>query len=279
MERLSAGSGPGLALGGRVAAVTGGGGVLCSAMAHGLAVVGARVAVLDLRDDASQRVAEGICAAGGEAIAIQVDVLDKASVQAACDQILAAYGVVDILINGAGGNKAEATTSPQASFFDLPVEAVRWVYDLNFLGTLIPCQVFGQVMAQQGRGCILNIASMAGIRPLTRTVAYSAAKAAVANLTQWLAVHMAQTYSPCIRVNAIAPGFLSTEQNHYLLFDAETGALTPRGQSILDHTPLGRFGEPADLVSVVLWLVSEGASFVDGAVIPVDGGFSAYSGV
>lgn len=265
-------------LAGRVAVVTGGGGVLCSAMAHGLAAAGARVAVLDLRLEAAQRVAEKITA-GGTALAVQADVLDKASVEAACDRVVAAYGRVDILINGAGGNKPQATTSPQAVFFDLPVEAVRWVYDLNFLGTLIPCQVFGRLMAAQNQGCILNIASMAGIRPLTRTVAYSAAKAAVANLTQWLAVHMAQTYSPQIRVNAIAPGFLCTEQNRYLLFDAESGELTPRGQSILAHTPCGRFGEPADLVPAVLWLVSEGAAFVYGAVIPIDGGFAAYSGV
>jgi NAD(P)-dependent dehydrogenase (short-subunit alcohol dehydrogenase family) len=200
-------------------------------------------------------------------------------VQAAAGSVMAEYGRVDALINGAGGNRPEATTSAELSFFDLPVEALRGVVDLNLLGTVIPCQVFGPQMVAEGGGSILNIASMASVRPLTRTVAYSAAKAAIANFTQWLAVHLAQEYPARIRVNAIAPGFFLTDQNRSLLTDRETGELTPRGKAILAHTPQGRFGTPEDLLGAVLWLLSDSASFVDGAVIPIDGGFSAFSGV
>jgi len=267
------------ALPGKVAVVTGGGGVLCRAMCHALARAGAKVAVLDLLEPAARKVAEEIVAAGGEAIAVPVDVLDKASVQAACDAVRARFGRVDILINGAGGNKPQATTSPELSFFDLPPEAIRWVFDLNFIGTLLPCQVFGKIMAEQGEGAILNITSINAFRPLTRIPAYSAAKGAVSNFTQWLAVHLSMNYSPHIRVNAIAPGFFLTEQNRFLLTDKETGGLTPRGQSIIAHTPLGRFGQPEELISTVLWLLSPGASFVHGIVVLVDGGFAAYSGV
>ncbi|RLC55423.1 MAG: D-mannonate oxidoreductase, partial [Chloroflexota bacterium] len=240
---------------------------------------GVRVAVLDLNGEAAERVAADVRAAGGEAIAVVVDVLDRDSIETAAQQVVDAFGRVDILINGAGGNKKQATTSPELSFFDLPADAVRWVFDLNFLGTLLPCQVFGKLMAEQGEGCILNISSMNAFRPLTRIPAYSAAKAAVSNFTQWLAVHMAQEYSPRIRVNAIAPGFFLTEQNRFLLTDEATGELTPRGRTIIDHTPMGRFGEPEDLVGTVLWLLSPGAAFVHGVVVPVDGGFSAFSGV
>ncbi len=187
---------------GKVAAVSGGGGVLCGAMSRTLGWLGARVAVLDLFAEAAQGVVDGIRADGGEAIAIQCDVLDKASIEAAATEILEAYGRVDILINGAGGNKRQATTGPDLAFFDLPKDAVQWVFNLNFIGTLLPSQVFGKLMAQQGDGVILNISSMNAFRPLTRIPAYSAAKAAVSNFTQWLAVHMAQEYSPHIRVNA-----------------------------------------------------------------------------
>jgi len=263
----------------RVAAITGGGGVLCGTMARALGKNGVRVAVLDLNGEAAERVAADVRAAGGEAIAVVVDVLDRDSIETAAQQVVDAFGRVDILINGAGGNKKQATTSPELSFFDLPADAVRWVFDLNFLGTLLPCQVFGKLMAEQGEGCILNISSMNAFRPLTRIPAYSAAKAAVSNFTQWLAVHMAQEYSPRIRVNAIAPGFFLTEQNRFLLTDEATGELTPRGRTIIDHTPMGRFGEPEDLVGTVLWLLSPGAAFVHGVVVPVDGGFSAFSGV
>ena len=266
-------------LSGKVAVVTGGGGVLCGAMSRGLGCVGVKVAVLDLFEEAAQRVADDIVAAGGEAIAVRCDVLDKASLEAARDVVLARFGRVDILINGAGGNKKQATTSLDLSFFDLPADAVQWVFNLNFIGTLLPSQVFGKLMADQGEGIILNVSSMNAFRPLTRIPAYSAAKAAVSNFTQWLAVHLSQEYSPDIRVNAIAPGFFLTEQNRFLLIDEKSGELTPRGRTIIDHTPMARFGHPNDLIGTVLWLLSPGAAFVHGVVVPVDGGFSAFSGV
>ena len=266
-------------LSGKVAAVTGGGGVLCSGISLSLARAGVKVAVLDVRLEMAQRVASEIQASGGQALAVQCDVLDKASVEAALQAVLAAFERVDFLINGAGGNRPQATTNPQQPFFDLPLEALKWVLDLNFLGTLISCQVFGRYMAERGDGAILNISSMNALRPLTRVPAYSGAKAAVSNFTQWLAVHLALEYSPRLRVNALAPGFFSTEQNRYLLFDAQTGTLTPRGQQILAHTPQGRFGQPDDLLGAVFWLLSPSASFVTGVVVPIDGGFSAYSGV
>lgn len=264
---------------GKVAVVTGGGGVLCGAMSRALGRVGVRVAVLDLFPGAAQRVAEEVMTLGGQAIAVHCDVLDKSSVEAAAQAVVETFDRVDILINGAGGNKKQATTSPDLTFFDLPADAVQWVFNLNFLGTLLPSQVFGKKMAEQGEGVILNISSMNAFRPLTRIPAYSAAKAAVSNFTQWLAVHMAQEYSPRIRVNAIAPGFFLTEQNRFLLTDEITGQLTPRGRIIIDHTPMGRFGDPEDLLGTVLWLLSPGAAFVTGVVVPVDGGFSAFSGV
>jgi len=184
-----------------------------------------------------------------------------------------------MLINAAGGNHPKATTSIELPFFDLPPEAVQWVFNLNFLGTLLPCQVFGSKMADRGEGVILNISSMSAFEPLTRIPAYSGAKAAVSNFTQWLAVHMAQEYSTNIRVNALAPGFFLTEQNRFLLTDADTGALTARGKTIIEHTPQGRFGDPEDLLGAVLWLLSPASKFVTGIVLPVDGGFSAFSGV
>lgn len=266
-------------LSGKVAAITGGGGVLCGTMAQALGKHGVQVAVLDLNGEAAERVAAEVRTSGGEAVAVVVDVLDRSSVESAARQVVDAFGRVDILINGAGGNKKQATTSPELPFFDLPPDAIRWVFDLNFLGTLLPCQVFGKIMADQDAGCILNISSMNAFRPLTRIPAYSAAKAAVSNFTQWLAVHMAQEYSPHIRVNAIAPGFFLTEQNRFLLTDETTGELTPRGRTIIEHTPMGRFGVPEDLIGTVLWLLSPGAAFVTGVVVPVDGGFSAFSGV
>lgn len=266
-------------LSGKVAAVTGGGGVLCGAMSRALARAGAQVGVLDLSFEGAQGVVRDIREAGGDAIAIPCDVLDKGSVEHAASKLLEAYGRVDILINGAGGNKKAATTAPEMPFFDLPADALRWVVDLNLVGTLQPCQVFGRLMAEQGEGVILNISSMSALCPLTRVPAYSAAKAAVSNLTQWLAVHMAQQYSPDIRVNAVAPGFFLTEQNRFLLTDEETGELTDRGRTIIDHTPMGRFGSPDDLLGTVFWLLSPASAFVSGIVVPVDGGFSAFSGV
>ena len=264
---------------GKVVAITGGGGILCGTMAKALGESGAKVAVLDLVEVAAAQVARDIRAAGGTAIPVQCNVLDKASVEQAKDKVLAEFGRVDALINGAGGNKKEATTSPEMPFFDLPPEAIRFVFDLNFLGTLLPSQVFGKQMVQGNSGVILNISSMNAIRPLTKIPAYSAAKAAVSNFTQWLAVHICQNYSKEIRVNAIAPGFFLTEQNRFLLTDEKTGALTPRGKTVTEHTPMGRFGKPEDLVGTVIWLLSDAAKFVTGVVVPVDGGFSAFSGV
>ncbi len=264
---------------GRVAVLTGGGGVLAGTMSRALGRMGAKVAVLDIAAAAAERVAFDVREAGGEAMAVTCDVLDKTSVQTAADAVIEAFGRVDILINGAGGNKREATTTPDLTFFDLPADAVTWVFNLNFIGTLLPCQVFGKLMAAQEVGVILNISSMNAFQPLTRIPAYSAAKAAVSNFTQWLAVHMNQEYAPGIRVNALAPGFFLTEQNRFLLTDEATGGLTSRGQTIIGHTPMGRFGDPEDLISTTLWLLSDGASFVTGIVVPVDGGFSAFSGV
>jgi NAD(P)-dependent dehydrogenase (short-subunit alcohol dehydrogenase family) len=267
-------------LSGMVAVITGGAGVLCSEMSRALARLGVKVAVLDILEDEAEKIANEIVGARGEAIALQCNVLDKTSLKVARDKVLARFSRVDILINGAGGNKKEASTSPDLSFFDLPSDAIRWVFDLNLLGTLIPSQVFGKSMVEQGSGSILNVSSMNAFRPLTRTPAYASAKAAVSNFTQWLAVHIAQEYSPTIRVNAIAPGFFLTEQNRFLLTDEATGDLTPRGRTIIEHTPMGQFGSPKDLIGTVVWLLSPvAASFVTGIVVPVDGGFSAFSGV
>jgi NAD(P)-dependent dehydrogenase (short-subunit alcohol dehydrogenase family) len=264
---------------GKTAVVTGGGGVLCSTISHALAMAGARVAVLDLSRERASQVTQEIEKDGGKGMPVQVDVLNKANVQDASAQVLDAFGKIDILINGAGGNKPQATTSAETSFFDLPSDAVQWVFNLNFIGTLLPCQVIGRCMADARQGTILNISSMNSFRPLTRIPAYSGAKAAISNFTQWLAVHMAQEYSPNIRVNAIAPGFFQTEQNRFLLTDRETGNLTPRGQSIISHTPMNRFGVPDDLLGTVLWLVTPASAFVTGVIVPIDGGFSAFSGV
>jgi NAD(P)-dependent dehydrogenase (short-subunit alcohol dehydrogenase family) len=264
---------------GRTAVVTGGAGVLCTVMCRALAEAGAKVAILDLNSGAAEKLAAEIRAAGGKAVGIGCDVLDKRGLEAAAEKIVAEFGRVDLLINGAGGNKPQATTGAEAPFFDLPAEALRWVFDLNLMGAILPSQVFGRLMARQKQGVILNIASMNAFRPLTRIPAYSAAKAGVANFTQWLAVHMAREYSPEIRVNAVAPGFFLTDQNRFLLTEKETGNLTSRGRSIIDHTPMGRFGAPEDLVGAVLWLLSPASAFVTGIVVPVDGGFSAYGGV
>ncbi len=264
---------------GKVIVITGGGGVLCGTMAKALAKAGAKVAALYLSRNSAVKIADDIKADGGAAIAIKCDVLNKDSLEAAKKEVNAAFGRIDILINGAGGNKKEATTSPDLSFFDIPLEAIQSVVDLNLLGTILPCQVFGKEMAENGSGVILNISSMNAFRPLTNIAAYSAAKAAVSNFTQWLAVHMCQNYSKNIRVNAIAPGFFLAEQNRFLLIDEKTGELTGRGKTIIEHTPMGRFGEPQELLGAVLWLLSDAAKFVTGVVVPIDGGFSAFSGV
>jgi len=274
----------------RVAVVTGGGGVLCGCMAQALAECGAAVAVLDLRAEAAETVATGIEKCGGRAIGVACNVLDKESLIAANAIVTKKLGPPDILINGAGGNHPKGTTSkehldPQdvekaekdiVTFFDLDPEGIKFVFDLNFIGTLLPTQVFTHAMAEQGRGVVVNISSMNAFTPLTKIPAYSGAKAAVSNFTQWLAVHLSRVG---IRVNAIAPGFFLTDQNRSLLTTAN-GSLTPRGQTIVSHTPAGKFGQPEDLLGALLWLVSEeAAGFVTGTVIPVDGGFNAFSGV
>jgi NAD(P)-dependent dehydrogenase (short-subunit alcohol dehydrogenase family) len=264
---------------GRTAVITGGSGYLGRAMASALAQAGVQVAILGRHGETAQTVAQTIQAEGGRALGVACDVLNRASLEQSREQITGTLGPVDILINAAGGNSPSATTSAEQRFFDLDAEAVSGVFGLNFTGTFQSCQVFGRDMTDRGQGCIVNITSMSGLRPLTRVPAYSAAKAAIVNFTQWLAVHMAQEYSPAIRVNAIAPGFFLTEQNRYLMIDAQSGAPTARGQTIVDHTPMGRLGEPDDLVGTLLWLVSPASSFVTGIVVPVDGGFSAYSGV
>jgi NAD(P)-dependent dehydrogenase (short-subunit alcohol dehydrogenase family) len=263
----------------QVAVITGGGGVLCSTMSKGLAQAGVKVAVLDISERAANKVVEEIRSQGGEAIGLLCDVLDPLSIQNSAEAVLSHFGRIDFLINGAGGNKKEATTTQEQSFFNLPPDAIQWVFNLNFLGTLLPSQVFARTMVQQGSGVILNISSVNAFQPLTRIPAYSGAKAAVSNFTQWLAVHLAQEYSPNIRVNAIAPGFFLTEQNKYLLTDPTTGELTARGKTIIDRTPQGHFGTPEDLLGAMFWLLSPASSFVTCVVVPVDGGFCAYSGV
>jgi NAD(P)-dependent dehydrogenase (short-subunit alcohol dehydrogenase family) len=264
----------------KVAVVIGGSGVLCSTLAQALGQQGATVVVVGhSQPGKAQAVARRIRDQGGRASALQADVLDKESLAALARQVMETYGRVDILINGAGGAKKEATTSATNPFFDLPEEAVRWVFDLNIMGTFFPCQVFARHMVEKDSGCILNIASMGAYRPLTRSPAYSAAKAAVINFTQWLAVHMSQEYSTHIRVNALVPGFFLTEQNRFLLYDQQTGAPTERLQRILAHTPMGRLGKAEDLVGPALFLLSDAAEFVHGTTLVVDGGISAFGGV
>lgn len=260
-------------------AITGGGGVLCGELARALAGCHANVVILDRDVGLAEKTVASMSGTTGKHKAVLIDVLDKTAIQKAVDEVVAAYGTIDGLINGAGGNNPKATTNPEQSFFDIPAEALQFVSNLNLQGTILPSQVFGKVMAKQKDGVILNISSMNAFRPLTRIPAYSAAKAAVSNFTQWLAVHLAQEYSPNLRVNAIAPGFFLTDQNRFLLTDRESGALTARGNKIIEHTPMARFGGPEDLVGATLWLMSPASKFVTGVVVPIDGGFSAYSGV
>jgi NAD(P)-dependent dehydrogenase (short-subunit alcohol dehydrogenase family) len=264
---------------GRVAVVTGGAGILGGEIACALAGCNADVAIIDRVPAQAERYVPRLNLAKGRHLVLDGDVLRKESLELAADNIVAEFGKIDWLVNAAGGNNPGATTGTDKAFFDLPETALRFVSDLNLLGTIIPSQVFGKLMAQQKSGVILNVSSMNAFRPLTRIPAYSAAKAAVSNFTQWLAVHMAQEHSPQIRVNAIAPGFFLTEQNRFLLTDKDTGKLTARGAQILAHTPMARFGAPEDLFGAALWLLSPMSQFVTGIVVPIDGGFSAYSGV
>ena len=272
---------------GKVAVVTGGGGILCSDFAKYIAKCGASVAVLDLNGEAAQKTADEIIKNGGKAIGISTNVLDKESLTAAKKIINEKLGKVEILLNGAGGNNPKGTTSKDCyeagdeqkedvkSFFDLDPKGIEFVFNLNFLGTLLPTQVFAPDLIETKSGKIINISSMNAFCPLTRIPAYSGAKAAVSNFTQWLAVHFSKVG---IRVNAIAPGFFVTNQNRALLID-ENGNYTERSKKIISQTPMGRFGETSELAGTLLWLLSDGATFVNGIVVPVDGGFSAYSGV
>lgn len=279
-----------LDLKGQVAVVTGGSGFLCSAMAKCLASHGAKVAVLARTANTLDKVVQEIEADGGQAVAVVCDVLNQQSCRDAEKEVAKKLGPTTILINGAGGNNPKATTTRETleladlavsdpafkSFFDLSYDGVQYVFNLNFLGTLLPTQAFGRTMVQHQRGTIINVSSMSGLRPLTKIAAYSAAKAAVINFTQWLSVHFAPSK---VRVNALAPGFFLADQNRFLLIDEKTGNLTPRGKKIIDHTPMSRFGEADDLLGAVLYLASPMSNFVTGAVLPVDGGFAAYSGV
>jgi NAD(P)-dependent dehydrogenase (short-subunit alcohol dehydrogenase family) len=274
----------------KVALVTGGGGVLCSTMAEALAACGARIAVADLKQEAAEIVAAKIRKAGGVAISVACNVLEKESLAAANEKVKQELGSVDILLNGAGGNHTKGTTSLEylrkedltgaakevVTFYDLDPKGIEFVFNLNFLGTLLPTQAFTREMVGKGRGTVINISSMNAFRPLTKIPAYSGAKAAVSNFTQWLAVHFSKVG---VRVNALAPGFFVTDQNRSLLTKPD-GSFTPRANTILGHTPMGKFGVPEDLVGALLWLASDDASgFVTGVVIPIDGGFAAFSGV
>lgn len=272
----------------KIAVVTGGGGVLCSTMAKGLAAQGVKTAILDLNEEAAKNVAKEIEAEFGvKSIGISANVLSKESLEAALELIHKELGTVDYLLNGAGGNAATATTQAEfltedkldkleETFFGLQMEGFDKVFALNFQGTLLPSMVFAKDMLDKKAGAIVNVSSMNSYTPLTKIPAYSAAKAAINNFTQWLAVHFAKTG---IRVNAIAPGFLLTNQNRFLLIDEQTGEATPRGHKIITNTPMERYGEPEELCGTVNYLLSDWANFITGVVVPVDGGFSAYSGV
>ncbi len=274
---------------GKTVVVTGGGGVLCAEFASALATCGARVAILDLNEEAAGRTVKAIRAQGADAIGIAANALERASLQSAAVKIEETFGPCDLLINGAGGNHPKGTTTKEyldvadladpelTTFFDLDPDSVGFVFNLNFLGTLLPTQVFARQMIGRAGCSIINVSSMNAFRPLTKIPAYSGAKAAVSNFTQWLAVHFSKVG---IRVNAIAPGFFVTQQNQALLIDATTGEFTARAQKIVDHTPMGRFGEAKELIGALLFLASpEASGFVNGIVLPVDGGFAAYSGV
>jgi NAD(P)-dependent dehydrogenase (short-subunit alcohol dehydrogenase family) len=264
---------------GKSVMITGGAGVLGGELACALFGCNAKIAIVDRDPGLAAPLMKRIEPVGDRAIVVFGDVLKRETIESAAGEVIRAFGKIDILINAAGGNNPKATSGGETTFFDLPGDALKFVSDLNLMGTMIPSQVVGKHMASRKEGVILNVSSMNAFRPLTRIAAYSAAKAAVSNFTQWLAVYMAQEVSPNIRVNAVAPGFFLTNQNRFLLTDRETGKLTDRGKKILDHTPAGRFGVPEDLLGTVLWLLSPASKFVTGIVVPVDGGFSAFSGV
>jgi len=271
---------------GKVVAITGGGGELCGAMAEALGATGVKVAVLDINLESAEARSLTVIQSGGTAKAFRCDVLDTVQIRECYGAVCSLWGPPDFLINGAGGNNPRATTSEEfhgpvgssgpaaQSFFDLDPAGFRQVFDLNFMGTFLVSQAFSQGMIEKGRGSIVNISSMSAFIPLTKVAAYSAAKAAVSNFTQWLAVHLSPTG---VRVNAMAPGFFMTEQNKFLLFNQKTGEFLPRGHKVIAHTPMGRFGQPDDLIGTLVWLLSDASSFVTGVVVPIDGGFSSYS--
>jgi NAD(P)-dependent dehydrogenase (short-subunit alcohol dehydrogenase family) len=270
----------------KVCVITGGGGIICSELARGLATVGVNIALIDLKTEAASALANDLASQYGiKAISIQANVLDKASLQEAKKVVNAKLGPVNMLINGAGGNSPKATTkseqfesgsSPEDTFLGLAMEEFRKVFDLNFIGTLLPTMVFSTDMIELKEGAVLNISSMNSFRPLTKIPAYSAAKASVNNFTQWLAVHLARVG---IRVNAIAPGFFLTNQNRFLMTIEETGELSPRGKKVMAATPMGRFGEPSELIGATVFLLSDMSKFITGVVIPIDGGYNAFGGV
>lgn len=265
-------------LNGKVAVITGGGGVLASEIGSGLSKAGMKIVFLDINEEAAQQAAERIHAIGGEAIGLKTNVLEKEALEATRDQVLAAYGRVDLLLNAAGGNMPGASINPDQTIFDVNLTDFDKVTDLNFKGTVIPSLVFGEVMAKQRSGNIINISSMAALQAITRQVGYSASKAAVSNFTMWMSMEMAMKFEGSVRVNAIAPGFFIGNQNRALLINPD-GSYTERSQKILNNTPMGRFGEASELVGAVLFLASDSASFVTGVVLPIDGGFSTFSGV
>jgi len=272
-------------LSGKSAVITGGGGALCGAMADALGTMGVKVAVLDINLENAEIRAQAITRSGGTALAFGCDVLDAVQLRKCCEAIAAAWGPPDLLINGAGGNDPRGSTSvefeesPQAgakaqSFFDLDPAGFRHVFDLNFMGTFLTTQIFSRGMVARGKGSIVNISSMSAFMPLTKVAAYSAAKAAVSNFTQWLAVHFSHAG---VRVNALAPGFFMTEQLRFLHIDPATGELLPRARQVIAHTPMGRYGQPDDLIGALVWLLSDASGFVTGVVVAIDGGFSSYS--
>ncbi len=273
---------------GKICVITGGAGVIGSVISVGLGYAGVKVVILDLNEELAQKTAENVKQiTGAESAGFKADVLDKVSLEEAKQKINSRFGTIDFLINGAGGNSPKATTQLETmttdninelekTFFGLDLSGFQWVYDLNFKGTLLPTMVFATDMLKSGKGSIINISSMNSFRPLTKIPAYSAAKASINNFTQWLAVHLAKTG---IRVNAVAPGFFLTNQNRFLLVDEKTGEPTPRGNKIISGTPMGKYGDPEDLVGAVLYFLSDLSGFVTGVILPVDGGFSAYGGV
>ena len=263
----------------KVVVISGGSGFIGSEISCALAEIGCRVALLYNNSKPNDRTIKRIKSSNSDFEIYKCDVTNRGDISECKNSIIDKFGDIDILINCAGGNHPDSTTSDKLDFFNIPAEAFNWVSELNMMGTVLPCQVFGEVFSKNKKGNILNISSMAGLRPLTKIPAYSSSKAAVNNFTKWLSVHMATKYSEKIRVNAIAPGFLLGKQNRFLLIDEKTGKYTDRGEKIIRNTPMNKFGEPKELISTVVWLLSPSSNFITGVVIPVDGGFNAFGGV